>query len=195
MNATTEPLLAPPGAGLPALEHLAARLLFEIKCRTGNRKAFTEKIEHERQRIRLLLRRCTPESGALRVLIRRPIGLEDSSRYWSVWMTLDHLRIVHHQFIHVINTLADERIPQGKASTAAVKPNPTADGRVEPAYEESCDLLLAATAAINDLNTRACFAHPWFGPLNASGWHALAGMHMAIHRVQIERIIAGTTTS
>jgi hypothetical protein len=29
------------------------------------------------------------------VLIARPRGLEDSSRYWSVWMTLDHLRIVH----------------------------------------------------------------------------------------------------
>ena len=34
------------------------------------------------------------------------------------------------------------------------------------------------------------FAYPWFGPLDATGWHALAGGHVAIHRVQIEPIIA-----
>jgi hypothetical protein len=28
-------------------------------------------------------------------------------------------------------------------------------------------------------------------PLDAAGWHALAGMHMGIHRAQIERILSG----
>ena len=34
-------------------------------------------------------------------------------------------------------------------------------------------------------------AHPWFGPMDASAWHALAGTHMGIHRAQIADIIAG----
>jgi len=38
---------------------------------------------------------------------------------------------------------------------------------------------------------RAALPHPWFGPLDAAGWHALAAGHMAIHRVQIERILQG----
>ena len=37
------------------------------------------------------------------------------------------------------------------------------------------DNLLATIAAIPNLKTTARFAHPWFGPLDASGWHAMAG--------------------
>jgi hypothetical protein len=35
------------------------------------------------------------------------------------------------------------------------------------------------------------FVHPWFEPMDAHGWHALAAGHLRIHRVQIERICAG----
>lgn len=35
------------------------------------------------------------------------------------------------------------------------------------------------------------FLHPWFGPVDAADWHALAGTHLGIHRKQIERIVAG----
>ena len=41
-----------------------------------------------------------------RVLIRRPPGLEDSSRYWSAFMTLEHLRIVHREMVRIIDALA-----------------------------------------------------------------------------------------
>ncbi len=125
------------------------------------------------------------------MLIRRPPGLEDSSRYWSVWMALDHLRIVHHEFIRVIGALANGRVPAGEASTAAVKPSPAADASVVAAYEASCDALLTTVAAVPDLHTSVRFAHPWFGPMTAAGWYALVGGHMSIHRVQIERITAG----
>jgi hypothetical protein len=46
-------------------------------------------------------------------------------------------------------------------------------------------------AATPYLRTKARFAHPWFGPLDAAGWHLMAGMHLSIHRVQIERILQG----
>jgi hypothetical protein len=38
-------------------------------------------------------------------------------------MTLDHLRIVHHEFIRVMITLANDAVPKGEASNAAVKPD------------------------------------------------------------------------
>ena len=48
-----------------------------------------------------------------------------------------------------------------------------------------------SVAAVKDLNTSARYAHPWFGPLDAAGWHALAAGHLQIHRQQIERIVEG----
>jgi len=73
-------------------ELLIARVLFGLRCWTGNRAAFNARFSRERAAIRALVERCAAERGARRVLIRRPPGLEDSSRNWSVWMTLDALQ-------------------------------------------------------------------------------------------------------
>ena len=185
----TEPKLAPPGAGLPFPENHIARLLFGIHRFVGNPDAFVASFVREREIIRDLIRPCDADTLSRRVLIARPRGLEDSSRYWSVLMTLDHLKIVHHAFIGVLVALAEEKMPAGKASTAAVKPDPTVTAAVADAYEESCDELLATIASIRNFRTKTRFPHPWFGPMDAHGWCALVGSHMRIHRVQIERIL------
>jgi hypothetical protein len=191
MSADLEPKLAPPGAGLPKPELYLARILFAWQRWTGNRDAFTRQFQKEREAIRNLTRACDAEAGARRVLISRPPGLEDSSRYWSVWMTLDHLRVMHHSINQVIEALARGIVLDRKASTAAVKPSPLATNAVVPEFEKSCDTLLATVAAADNLKTVKRFAHPWFGPLDAAAWHALAAMHIGLHRVQIERILKG----
>jgi len=189
MNSIEEPQLAPPGAGLPKPELFIARLIFAAQSRLGNRDSFNAHFTRERQTIHQLVATGNPAAAATHVLIDRLPGLEDSSRYWSVCMTLDHLRIVNHGIARTISSLSKEISPAGQASTAAVKPNPTVDLSVLDAYEKSCDAVLAAVSAAPNLNSRARFTHPWFGPLNASGWHAMAGSHMSIHRKQIERIL------
>jgi len=78
--------------------------------------------------------------------------------------------------------------PQGTASTATVKPSPAVDANVVVRYESACDLLLKTAASVGNLKTKVRYAHPWFGPLNAFQWYAMAGGHMAIHRAQLERI-------
>ena len=191
MNPQAEPKLAPPGAGLPKIELFVGKLLFALRRLTGNRGSFDARFREERELIHTLVSSCDEESAVCRVLIKRPPGLEDSSRYWSVWMTLDHLRIVNHEFVRVIGALTKGRLPEGEASTAAVKPTTEVSAAVVAAYEASCDALLATVAASSELDTAGRFAHPWFGPMTASGWHALAGGHMGIHRVQIQRILAG----
>jgi hypothetical protein len=50
--------------------------------------------------------------------------------------------------------------------------------------------VISAVAAIPNLKTTARYAHPWFGPLDAAGWHALSATHMRIHRNQIAKVIA-----
>src|ERR1700743_711340 len=106
MNTEQEPKLAPPGAGLPKVELLIARLMFATQLRMGNRKSFNAKFQQEREAVQKLYRQCNEETGATRVLIKRVPGLEDSSRYWSVWMTLEHLRIMHHGLARTIQSLA-----------------------------------------------------------------------------------------
>jgi len=103
-------------------------------------------------------------------------------------MTLDHLRITNDAFALVIATLVSGRVPPGKADTAAVKPSPESGAEVEPAFEASCDLLAETVRGVADLKTPDRFEHPWFGPLDAEGWHALSATHLGIHRAQIEAI-------
>jgi hypothetical protein len=187
-----QPQLAPPGAGLPFPENLIARCLLGAKRLSGNSGEFTAHFIRERETIHGLIENLDENTLSRRVLIRRPRGLEDSSRNWSALMTLDHLRIVHHAFIGVIGTLAREEVPEGVASTAAVKPDPAVGMDVIGEYEASCDALLETLADVKNFRTRARHTHPWFGPMDAHGWHALAGGHMSIHRVQIERILVGS---
>jgi hypothetical protein len=195
MSTNTDPQLAPPGAGLPAIEFLIARMLFALtRCR-GNRETYVTKFVQERAAIFALLDTCPEEQRGERVLIKRLRGLEDSSRNWSVWMTLDHLRITNTALTRVITALTHGRVPQGKASTAAVKPSATVTAAVEADFERSCDGVLAAITEATDLKTPQRFAHPWFGPLDAFGWAAMAGTHMSVHRAQIQSILTGLSSA
>jgi len=191
MASSSEPKLAAPGAGLPALELAIARMSFARRRKSWSRERFNEQFGVERAAIRRRVDGCEPSLRRRRVLIRRLRGLEDSSRNWSLWMTLEHLRICNEAFARFITLLGRDETPEGRVSTADVKPSPEVGGEVEDGFEASCEAVLEAVESVPELATRAAHPHPWFGPLDAAGWHALAALHMGIHRVQIERIAAG----
>ncbi len=71
-----------------------------------------------------------------------------------------------------------------------MKPSAEVDGAVKDQFLESCADFLESVPQNTDLHTEARYAHPWFGPLDIAGWHALGGMHMGLHRRQIECILA-----
>ena len=183
-------VLAPPGAGLPAPELWIARLLFASTRARGSRAKFIAALNRERERIVHLAAPLTPKIAARRVLIKRLPGMEDSSRFWSVWMMLDHLRIVHEGMAGIIHSLGQDEPPPQAVSTADVKPNDQADATALPRFEQSCENLLATVRPLANLKTRLRHAHPWFGALDANGWLAMAGFHLGLHRQQVERIIA-----
>lgn len=185
--------LAPPGAGIPAMERIVGGFIFAFRRWAGSRERFAEEFDRERTAIARAYQGRPASVLGERVLIPRLRGLEDSSRLWSVWMTLDHLRIVNDQIGLVIGALVKGQVPPGQASTAAVKPGPDVGEGVVAAYEASCDRFIASVASCSNLRTTVRFPHPWFGPLDGAGWHAMAAMHMGIHHAQIERILAGTS--
>jgi hypothetical protein len=189
----TPPKLAPPGAGLPWLELKIANLGFHLLNRRTTREKSSALLKKECATILDLARLCNAETGSQRVLIDRLPGMEDSSRYWSVFMTLDHLRIVNLAVADTIRLLGQGKVPDRKADTAAVKPSPEAGVRVVDDFELSNKLIEQCAARLPDLRTEARYAHPWFGPLDASAWYFLAGFHQRLHRKQIEKIIKTLT--
>jgi hypothetical protein len=184
-----ETKLAPPGAGLPPVERFVGGILFRLRMLTATRESSNAHFQRERAAIRALTEPLDAATASRRVLIPRPMGLEDSSRFWSVWMVLDHLRMVNTGMARTIGMLAHGNMPPGVAHTAKVKPDPLVTAAIVEPYEESCDALLATVAAAPDLKTSVHFLHPWFGPLDAAAWHAMAGIHMGLHRGQIEQIL------
>jgi hypothetical protein len=188
-SAPDKPHLAPPGAGLPRIELLVAKAVFAVRRWTATPASCTAQFERERRAIADLYAGRDEETLSRQVLIPRLRGLEDSSRFWSVYMTLEHLRIVNVAITEVIGALVRGHTPPEQSSTAAVKPAEDIGAEVVAAYESSCDALLTRVASQPVLKTKARYAHPWFGALDAAGWYAIAAVHMGIHRAQIELIL------
>ncbi len=188
-NTNQPPHLAAPGAGLPKIELFFARLMVRWKARRTDRTSAAATFARERDAILLRLEAVPQEQLTTQVLIKRLPGLEDSSRYWSVLMTIDHLRIVNKELAGVIASLAAGQIPKRAVSTAAVKPDENVDLSVIPAFENGCREFEISVAAQTELRTEQRHVHPWFGPMDAAAWHFMAGFHMGLHRQQIERIL------
>ena len=189
MNTVSEPRLDAPGAGLPKLELYAARLMFRRFRKKHNPESLNDLICTEKSKILKRVETIDEKRGMTRVLIDRIRGLEDSSRYWSVYMTLEHVRIVNSLVADTMASLANGKIPDRAASTAEVKPDDGIGRSVLAEFAASCDKLISCIDGIKDLDRTEKLAHPWFGPLGIRDWHALAAVHFGIHRKQIKKIL------
>src|SRR5579871_6170223 len=105
------PRLAAPGAGLPPLELQVSRLLFRAAQLVSTRVRATAQLARTRETLQRLAGKCPEEEGRRRVLIRRLPGMEDSSRYWSVFMTVEHVAIVTTAVAGIMRELSAGRIP------------------------------------------------------------------------------------
>lgn len=186
-----EPVLAPPGAGLPRLERWVARAYFRFAALSATREQAAAVIGEELFRMERLVQRCAVGQGARRVLIPRLRGMEDSSRNWSVFMTAAHVRMVNDGIREILAPLLAGGTPTRVADPAAVKPDPRAGADELRKLNLSCALLLQVNRQAPTLRTKVRHAHPWFGALNAHEWFFLAGFHMALHRAQMEQIMEG----
>jgi uncharacterized damage-inducible protein DinB len=181
--------LAPPGAGLPAAELAVARMLFFFLPRAMSREAAADRFHVEAERVLKMVQRLDPGQAQRPVLIRRVMGIEDSSRNWSALMTLDHLVIVNPMIASIIEHLVAEKSFGPKLSTAAVKPSPKQTPDTIEKFRQATADYLERIQRLSSLQSQARHAHPWFGPLNAHQWHCLAAIHQTIHRRQLEAIM------
>jgi hypothetical protein len=181
--------LAPPGAGIPWLERNALGAGIRVAARFVAKDRLTDMFRREALQAIRLASALPPERGRKRVLIPRIRGIEDSSRNWSVYMALEHLVIVNSTVAAMLPRLYSGREISTEIRIEEVKPVPEAGpeqiddlGALVERYTDLVDKL-------GNLRAGSTHPHPWFGPLNAAQWHALATVHNSTHRRHIERIL------
>lgn len=181
------PVLQQPGAGLPWWEFLAAKyIVFPAAVRKLTWATANEMFQMEGRKVLALWDATPADKLTERALIRRISGIEDSSRFWSVAMTVEHLNIVGQGMNRIIDLLLRGEVPPGKPNTADVKPK--GELTAEAVHAEFKQLLaVPALPQPSEINS-VRHTHPWFGPIDAFQWHCLRGLHHGIHRKQIEAI-------
>lgn len=189
VQSSPPPKLQPPGAGLPHTELLAARVIVGVQYLFTSQERSHRRFLRETQEILALVEEVDPVLASRRVLINRLRGLEDSSRWWSLYMTVDHLRIVNQSTLGVIRSLRSGKRPPFQASTAAVKPRDDIDGSVVPHFKAVCEELAGSFDPEADSQSKTTFAHPWFGERNAAEWRYFAAFHMGLHKKQMKKIL------
>jgi len=191
-GATAAPVeLAPPGAGIPALEVLLGKVMFAYFRTTRTPELANKHFHAEAGAMLRMARSLSPDVANTPVLIPRVMGIEDSSRNWSVLMTLDHLVIVNTGILEIIDALSGERLYNRRISIADLKPRPEQQSlETIGKFARTTQNYFNRLSQIRNLKSSARHAHPWFGPMDALGWHWLAALHNTIHRRQIQKIIA-----
>jgi hypothetical protein len=185
--------LAPPGAGLPVIQAFVLRyVLFPAYCRITSWQKALAAFQGEGDRIIALAEPLSPQQLQQRILVKAPMGIEDSSRYWSAEMVLEHLIEVGTRIATGIVELTCGEEVTVKADVADVKPM---GGNGTEILEDYKAFLLdyAETLAedVGDVRSKRTHSHPWFGRLTAHQWACLGAVHQTIHRRQMERIVAG----
>jgi hypothetical protein len=188
---TSPQILQPAGAGLPFFEIMLLRPAFKLKCFASSQEAASKEFRSEADKILQIVQETEAEKRAIPFLIKRVTGIEDSSRNWSIYMVLDHLRIVDDGVARFVEILTNGGAVERKTRIQDIKPDRHAGTETIERFTDAVQRYERTISRLGKLGRSARHAHPWFGPLNAHEWHCLAGVHQGIHRQQIERIRQG----
>jgi hypothetical protein len=194
MNHNSQEQLQAPGAGLPKLETAALSAFFKFGTLFMSDRSAIGLFKSESYQL-LQFAEIGGESYDARekALIPRLIGIEDSSRNWSVLMVLEHLCMTNRDMLIGVDSLVKGNIPDFTAKIQDYKPSRDVGFDVIERYRQMCEDYLCSIESLlrshDNLRSSVRFEHPWFGPLDAHQWHCLAGVHQRVHRRQAQKII------
>jgi hypothetical protein len=187
----TAPKLQAPGAGLPPIDAFVARyILFPLQSKSLSREKAIKDLIETGQICVSLVENLPAAQQKQQILIPPQRGLEDSSRFWSAMMTLNHLLITGIAMRDMIIALSQGQKPTIIVRTQDVKPAPETAQTITKEYKNFLDTYKGMITPLNDLKNPAhTHKHPWFGELTAHQWLALNATHTKIHLQQIREII------
>jgi hypothetical protein len=188
-----EPKLDKPGAGLPWPQKLFVPFLVRRISKKDTWDVCARRFERQSEKISKFVDLLDERSMQTQILVPRLKGLEDSSRYWSIAMTLEHLIIVTEGISEIIIKLSKNEPIDYKVDTAKVKPQNRLNAqRAKTDFDEMAKRVSNRMKSnIGDQNSSATHPHPWFGPFTAHQWYWLLSSHEAIHLEQMKHILRG----
>jgi len=121
------------------------------------------------------------------VLVPPMFALEDSSRFWSINMVVEHLVIVNLGTYEIIDMLSQENEVERVLGTEKVKPfKNTNHTKNLIVFEKAYSRLIRKNSKQTSVTTKE---HPWFGSFTNKQWHAFIGIHNKVHKKQIQMIL------
>lgn len=185
------PQLESPGKGLPWREAMMGKyVIFPVLKTALSWDRALEHFESEGHKVLTLVNSVPPDALFRPVLIPRVTGIEDSSRFWSMAMTLQHLLIVGEIIADFIIKLSHGEAVTNTLDIATVKPAKDQSPRIVADYEAFLgNFRTLLEKQVGDKHSSACCVHPWFGCLNPHQWLVMSTFHQFIHRRQIHQII------
>jgi len=184
--------LEPPGAGLPPMELFWAKniqlpLAFAT---TSNAQALKTFLQEARYHVDLVSK-LTTEARDRKILVPKLPSIEDSSRFWSAGMVLEHLIISGERVGLVVQSLSGGKVPPGLANIADLKPpGKIAGDMIIEEYATFVDRFLKRMGNIEpSIQKRSItYSHPWYGPLSINQWICLSAIHQKIHTKHLQAI-------
>lgn len=191
---SSEPKLQAPGAGLPLIQKLALRFLvgpFQSKKTPWE----VSRARYEKLTAKIIAKAesIPAEKRKIKILVDPIIGLEDSSRYWSVDMLIEHLMIVSKNMEGIILQLTSGTVPQIKVDVAKVKPTvASSESSTQDLLKEyktfAPPLLQNLDSKMKNRDSPLTLLHPWFGECTARQWYWVLAAHQGIHWNQLKEI-------
>ena len=178
------------GAGLPALETALIKGLLTFRSAFTSQKRNLGRFKQESQLLCQFAEDTDIGLASQVQLIPRLMGLEDSSRNWSLLMVLEHLWMVNSDILKIVEALGRDVSPRGVLDIADYKPDPDVGIDVLDRFRMVNRDLEIEIRRRQKTRTVAQMQHPWFGRLDAHGWLCLAAMHQRLHRRQAQKILA-----
>lgn len=130
------------------------------------------------------------DAGKHPFLIPRVPGTEETSRYWSAYMVLEHMSKVDNVVRGVVGALSRGIQPDVVVEIAAATPTQDAGPEQVEMLQLAVKRYLAMLSRCGKIDGAERHPHPWFGSLNAREWHRYAALHHRVHLLQLERILS-----
>lgn len=188
--AIAQPRLQAPGTGLPPVEAQFFRHGLPLLSKTISRAAARKIFLREGNRILFLAQDLQDWDLEERVLVKRPFGVEDSSRNWSMSLLMEHLIMSGVQVHKILRQLSQGVRPHQRPSIAAGKPKGERGPRIRQEFSRFLEKFAEATDSLT-FSPRPTLSHPLTGEMNASQWFKFAALHHWMHRIHAERIVEG----
>lgn len=195
-NRSQTPKLDSPGAGLPFLQRILLRyILGPYFSKKDSWETLESRFHFIYGSILNKVINLSETELNKKVLIKPLMGIEDSSRFWSIAMTLDHIVLVGTEIREGLIILSQERSIAKVVKVENFKPGDIGDiftGRDSVKHFESFvnETIPKINSQIGSKISKSTHIHPWFGPLNTHQWFWLLSIHAQIHRNQIKEILA-----